>query len=122
MFDVGCWLLDVHSFRHAPCRRPALRLMIELWQLPLLFATGLGAGFVDSMAGGGGLIALPVLLNCGLDPKVALGTSKLQSSFGSSSAAFHYVHGGAVTFKECARGFVLAGVAAALGTLAVQQL
>jgi len=30
--------------------------MFKLWHLPLLFGTGLVAGFVDSIAGGGGLI------------------------------------------------------------------
>ena len=37
--------------------------MIEWWQIGLLFATGLVAGFVDTLAGGGGLLTLPVLLN-----------------------------------------------------------
>ena len=96
--------------------------MIELWQLPLLFATGLVAGFVDSIAGGGGLIALPVLLSCGLDPRHALGTSKLQSTFGSGSAAWHYAQAGTVDLKDCTRGFVLSIVGAALGALAVQRL
>ena len=48
--------------------------MIEPWQLPLLFLAGLAAGFVDTIAGGGGLITLPVLLSLGLDPAHALGT------------------------------------------------
>lgn len=96
--------------------------MIELWQLPLLFATGLVAGFVDSIAGGGGLIALPALMSCGLDPRVALGTGKLQSSFGSGSAAWHYAHAGTVDLKDCARAFLLAVLGAGLGTLAVQRL
>lgn len=96
--------------------------MIELWQLPLLFATGLVAGFVDSMAGGGGLIALPVLLSCGLDPRHALGTSKLQASFGSGSAAWHYARAGTVDLKDCKRAFALSLLGGALGTLAVQQL
>jgi uncharacterized membrane protein YfcA len=96
--------------------------MIEAWQLPLLFGTGLVAGFVDSIAGGGGLITLPVLLNFGLDPKVALGTSKLQATCGSGSAAFHFAHAGTVDLKDCVRGFVITFIAAALGTLAVQQL
>ena len=96
--------------------------MIELWQLPLLFAVGLAAGFVDSIAGGGGLIALPVLLSCGLDPRHALGTSKLQASFGSGSAAWHYARAGTVDLKDCRRGFALSMLGAALGTLAVQQL
>jgi len=96
--------------------------MIELWQLPLLFVVGTTAGFVDSIAGGGGLIALPVLLSCGLDPRHALGTSKLQSSFGSGSAAWHYAHAGTVDLKDCKRAFLLSAVGAALGTLTVQQL
>ena len=96
--------------------------MIELWQLPLLFATGLVAGFVDSIAGGGGLIALPVLLSFGLEPRHALGTSKLQSTFGSGSAAWHYARAGTVNLKDCTRGFVLSILGAALGALAVQQL
>ena len=96
--------------------------MIELWQLPLLFATGLVAGFVDSIAGGGGLIALPVLLSCGLEPRHALGTSKLQSTFGSGSAAWHYARAGTVDLKDCTRGFMLSMLGAALGALAVQQL
>jgi len=96
--------------------------MIELWQLPLLFATGLMAGFVDSIAGGGGLIALPVLLSCGLDPQRALGTSKLQAAFGSGSAAWHYARAGAVDLRDCGRGFMLTLAGAALGTLTVQRL
>ena len=96
--------------------------MIELWQLPLLFLTGLVAGFVDSIAGGGGLIALPALLSCGLDPRHALGTNKFQASFGSGSAAWHYAHAGAVDLKDCRRSFALSVLGAALGTLVVQQL
>ena len=60
------------------------------WVLAALFATGLVAGFVDSIAGGGGLITLPVLLSVGIPPHLALGTNKLQATFGSGSAAWHY--------------------------------
>jgi len=96
--------------------------MIELWHLPLLFATGLVAGFVDSIAGGGGLITLPVLLSFGVAPQPALGTNKLQAAFGSGSAAWHYARAGTVDLKDCPRGFVLSLAGAALGTLTVQQL
>src|SRR5258708_39332210 len=78
--------------------------MTAYWQLPLLFATGLAAGFVDSMAGGGGLITLPVLLSFGLGPKTALGTNKLQATFGSGSAAGHYAAAETVSLSGCARG------------------
>src|SRR5438270_2574702 len=96
--------------------------MIESWQLPLLFLVGFAAGFVDSIAGGGGLIALPTLLSCGLDPQTALGTSKLQSTFGSGSAAWHYANAKTVSLPDCARGFLLTLLGAAAGTLVVQQI
>src|SRR6266404_2288426 len=96
--------------------------MIESWKLPLLFATGLVAGFVDSIAGGGGLITLPVMLSIGLEPQQALGTSKLQATFGSGSAAWHYARARTVPLADCKRGFLLTFLGAAAGTLVVQQL
>jgi uncharacterized membrane protein YfcA len=96
--------------------------MTAYWQLPLLFATGLAAGFVDSIAGGGGLITLPVLLSFGLGPQEALGTNKLQATFGSGSAAGHYSAAKTVSPRDCARGFIYTLVGAALGAVTVQQV
>jgi uncharacterized membrane protein YfcA len=96
--------------------------MIEPWQLPFLFATGLVAGFVDAIAGGGGLITIPVLMNLGLDPRHALGTNKLQATFGSGSASWHYARAKTVPPRDCARPFLLSLLGAALGALAVQQV
>jgi uncharacterized membrane protein YfcA len=96
--------------------------MSTYWQLPLLFATGLAAGFVDSIAGGGGLITLPVLLSFGVGPKEALGTNKLQATFGSGSAAAHYALAKTVSLRDCLRGFLYTLIAAALGAVAVQQV
>ncbi len=89
------------------------------WHLAVLFTTGLAAGFVDSIAGGGGLITLPVLLSFGLPPQLALGTNKVQATFGSGSAAWHYARAGTVQLRDCGLGFALSLVGAALGTLAV---
>ncbi len=96
--------------------------MLETWQFPLLFVVGLAAGFVDSIAGGGGMITVPVLLNCGLPPQLALGTNKLQASFGSGSATWHFARAGLVNWAECWHGLALTFIGAVLGTLAVQQL
>jgi len=96
--------------------------MFADWHWPLLFATGLAAGFVDSIAGGGGLITVPVLLNLGVPPSLALGTNKLQACFCSGSASWHYAQAKAVDARDCAGGFLYALVGAALGTLAVQRL
>ncbi len=96
--------------------------MPELWQMALLFATGLVAGFVDAIAGGGGLITLPVMLSLGGDPQSALGTNKLQAAFGSASATWHYARAGAVDLRDCGRGAVLTFVGALVGTLGVRQI
>jgi uncharacterized protein len=92
------------------------------WQLPVLFATGLTAGFVDSIAGGGGLITVPVLLSTGLDPTVALGTNKIQATCGSGSAAWHYAAAQTFPWRDCLRGFLLSALGAAAGALTVQHL
>jgi uncharacterized protein len=92
------------------------------WTFPILFLTGLVAGFVDSIAGGGGLITLPVWLALGLPPQVALGTNKLQATFGSSSAAWHYTNAKLVSLRECKLGILLTAIGAAAGTLVVQQI
>lgn len=57
-----------------------------------LLAASFFAGFVDSIAGGGGLVQLPALL-IGLpqsDTAEVLGTNKLSSIFGTSTAAALY--------------------------------
>src|SRR3990167_2348298 len=62
-------------------------LMHSTFQLlVILFATGLMAATVDAIAGGGGLISLPVLLVVGIPPHIALGTNKLQNSIGTLGA------------------------------------
>lgn len=43
---------------------------------------GLLAGIVDAIAGGGGLITVPVLILGGLDPAAAIATNKLQGALG----------------------------------------
>lgn len=98
------------------------RRVIQLWQFPLLVLAAFAAGFVDSIAGGGGLITVPVLLSLGLDPKLALGTNKLQGTFGSGSATWHYARAGLVPLRECGRGFAITFGGSALGTLLLQQL
>lgn len=96
--------------------------MIELWKIPILFVTGLVAGFVDSIAGGGGLITLPVMLTLIPDPQLAFGTNKMQACFGSASAAWHYAQGDALNLRESFRGCVITFFGAVLGTFVVQSV
>ncbi len=58
--------------------------------LPLALLVFL-AGFVDSIAGGGGLITLPAYLAHGLSPSLLLGTNKLSSSMGTAVAALKFL-------------------------------
>ena len=66
----------------------------------LLFLVTIFAGFVDSIAGGGGLIVLPAMLILGIPPLEALGTNKLQAQFGSASATIAYARRGHVDLKK----------------------
>jgi uncharacterized membrane protein YfcA len=90
--------------------------------LAVLFLGGFVAGFVDSIAGGGGLISLPVLLSVGLPPPLALGTNKFQGSFGTLSASYNYVRKGKADLKKSwvGIGFTLTG--AGLGAGLIQHL
>ena len=96
--------------------------MIRPWIYPLLFLTGLAAGFVDSIAGGGGLITIPVLLNLGLPPQEALGTNKLQATFGSVSATWHYGRAGLIDFRDCTTGIFFTILGAGFGTALLTQI
>jgi len=95
---------------------------LEPWHYPVLFAVGLIAGTVDAVAGGGGLLTVPALLQLGLPVPLALGTNKFQSSFGSVSATVHFVRAGTLDLRACRAGIALTFVGAVLGTLAVQRI
>ena len=97
-------------------------LALPFWCFPILFLTGLAAGFVDSIAGGGGLITIPVLLSIGMPPQLALGTNKLQATFGSGSAAWHYGRAGLIDFGACRVGILFTLIGATVGTLLVSRL
>src|SRR5512141_1676369 len=94
----------------------------SFWLFPALFLTGAVAGWIDSIAGGGGLITIPVLLGLGLPPQLALGTNKFQASFGSFTAAFYHVRKGVVPLRDAMPGVAATLIGAAVGTWAVQQI
>jgi len=93
--------------------------LVELYAA--LTATAALAGFVDAVAGGGGLITVPALLYAGLPPTMALGTNKLQSSCGTALATWKYHRAGLFALRPnlVTVGFVLAG--AAMGAWAIQR-
>ena len=90
--------------------------------ITLLFCAGLSAGFIDSIAGGGGLISVPALLWAGLPPQVALGTNKMQSTWGTMLAVNHYRRAGLVNWSEVRLAVAVTFVFALLGTWTVTQV
>lgn len=95
---------------------------LSLTAIIILFASAFLGGFVDSVAGGGGIITVPVLMAVGLPPHLALGTNKLQASFGSFTAAMNYRRGGMFRFRELVQGIVCTALGALIGTLTIQAL
>jgi hypothetical protein len=93
---------------------------LEMGFLGAMFLVGGLAGFVDSIAGGGGLIALPALLAAGVPPHQALATNKLQSSFGSLTATLNYARHGLVRARHVLTGIMATLAGAAGGAAAVQ--
>lgn len=87
-----------------------------------LFLVGFCAATVDAIAGGGGLISLPMLLGLGLPPHLALGTNKLQSSFGTFMAAFSYYRRGFLEQGSLRFGFICTFIGAVTGAVAIQFL
>ena len=74
---------------------------------PLVFL----AGFVDSVAGGGGVISLPAYLIAGLPPKLAMGTNKLANGCGTAMSVFKYAKSGKIAW-DCA---IPAGIGCLIG-------
>ena len=85
-------------------------------ELLLLFAcVGVFAGAVDAVAGGGGMITVPVLLLGGLDPVSAVATNKLQGTFGTAMSTYRFARAGMIEFRS--RETLMLASAAFVGAL-----
>ncbi len=65
-------------------------LAVDPATLALLALVAFVAGFIDAVAGGGGLLTIPALLMAGLPPHLVLGTNKLCATFGSATASYTF--------------------------------
>ena len=73
------------------------------------------AGFINSIAGGGGLITVPLLMATGLPTPLALGTNKGQAVFGAASSVYGFAARGEVDRPRALPAFVAAGVGGLFG-------
>ncbi|MDX1808084.1 MAG: TSUP family transporter [Sulfurospirillaceae bacterium] len=87
----------------------------EFYYYVIFLAAGFLGGFVDSIAGGGGIITVPVFLAAGMPPHMALATNKLGSSFGSFTASINFIRKGLVSFKEVYLGVIFTFIGAVIG-------
>ncbi len=95
---------------------------VSLDLLLILMAAGFIAGFVDSIAGGGGLITVPALMLAGIPPVQALATNKVQGLFGAGMAAINYAHAGHVDLRKQIGPAALSFAGAMLGALLASSL
>ena len=95
---------------------------VSLNLVMMLVGAAFLAGFVDAIAGGGGLITLPALLLAGASPIEALSTNKVQGSFGAATAALYYARAGKVDLREQRVPAIVALGAGLLGALLATRL
>lgn len=95
---------------------------LPFWILLALFCVGALAGFVDTLAGGGGMLTVPALLISGLPPDAALSTNKLQSSFGTCFAAWYFIRKGHLSFRSLLPAILACAFGSAVGSALVHIL
>lgn len=91
----------------------------EIWVIAILFVVFFISGFVDSIAGGGGLINIPAFLLTGIDPEFALGTTKMSATIGKIASLINYAKNSLVDWRVSFVGVPAAIIGGALGTRAI---
>ena len=71
---------------------------MEIWEIPLILVTGVFAGFLNTVAGGGSLLTLPVLIFLGLHPATANGTNRVAVFFQNASGIMGFRRKGVSDF------------------------
>ncbi|MGI5291043.1 TSUP family transporter [Nonomuraea polychroma] len=95
---------------------------MPLEQVLVLLVAAAGAGWVDAVVGGGGLLQLPALMITGVPTVEAMATNKLSSVFGTTSAAFAYARSTKVDRQVVIPGAALAVLSAGLGAWAAAAI
>lgn len=95
---------------------------MEIEVLGLLVLVAACAGFVDAIAGGGGLLTLPALLIAGQTPAEAIATNKLQGTFGVAASSFAFWRAGHIDIAQWKVAIAAVAAGAAIGSLAVRAM
>ncbi|NEN83780.1 sulfite exporter TauE/SafE family protein [Paenibacillus elgii] len=84
-----------------------------------LVIVGFAAAFIDSVVGGGGLIAVPALMFTGLPTNMVLGTNKLGGTLSSLTSTVSFLFSGKINGKLVLLLFPLSFIGSALGTYTI---
>ena len=87
----------------------------------MLTAVAAIAGFIDAIAGGGGLLTIPAMLLANIPPVLTLGTNKLQAASGALAASITMIKKGVINPKSIKVAIVGAFIGSVIGTIAVQM-
>ena len=90
--------------------------------LTLLFVVAIIAGWVDAIAGGGGLITIPILILAGLSPVSALATNKLQGSIGTLTASLYFIRKKTVNLKKMRLAILATFIGSVFGSWLLLQI
>ena len=93
---------------------------LSLEVILMLVAVAGIAGFIDAIAGGGGLLTIPAMLLANIPPVLTLGTNKLQAASGALAASITMIKKGVVQPAKMKRAIIGAFSGAVIGTIAVQ--
>jgi uncharacterized protein len=80
------------------------------------------SGFIDAIAGGGGLLTVPAMLFAGIPPLNVLATNKLQSVMGTAIACSNYARAGMIDWRRNRLSVLIILIASAIGTVVVQAI
>ncbi len=93
---------------------------LSLEILAFLFLVGVMAGFLDTLVGGGGLLAVPALLLSGIPPIYVLGTNKFQGSMGTGIATFLLFRKKKLNWKTVKKLMIASFIGSVIGGIIVQ--
>src|SRR5690554_3183730 len=95
---------------------------LQLWQYALLLLAGFAAGFINTLAGSGTLLTLPLLIFLGLPAPIANGTNRIGVLFQTVVATRHFKKNQVFEWREALFPTVSAVVGAIFGAMFASNL
>ncbi|BDM25057.1 MULTISPECIES: TSUP family transporter [Pseudomonas] len=95
---------------------------LDLTLVMTLALVALMAGFFDAIAGGGGLITLPVMFVAGIEPLAAIATNKFQAASATVSATCAFARKGMIDWRRSSPMAIMSFIGGATGALSVSYV